>query len=193
MAIKLRLGRFENWVKLEMNGYPGKEVPDYRVIQGELVAENPARGLIPYYVPDQAMYQLLSRRYEKSPVGVIQNAVGRATGESSGYFLARFPQAVVLTLMKGQDYPLVPCLKVNRMAYVRILDAVRNTILDWSLTLEKDGILGDGMSFTPQEKEVARKNKSKLAPVINIINIDNMTDSSIQQMSPGSTQADISG
>ena len=120
---------------------------------------------------------------------MIQNALGSPTSKASGYFLARFSQDVILQLMKGQDYPpLVPCLRLNRMAYIRILDAVRNAILNWSLKLEKDGILGEGMSFTPQEREVARKNARELGPVINIINIDNMVGSSIQQMSPGANQ-----
>ena len=40
---------------------------------------------------------------------------------------------------------------------VRIVDAVRTIILNWSLKLEEDGILGDGLSFTSSEREAASK------------------------------------
>jgi hypothetical protein len=35
---------------------------------------------------------------------------------------------------------------------VSILDAVRNKVLDWSLSLQTAGIMGEGMSFRPEEK-----------------------------------------
>lgn len=38
---------------------------------------------------------------------------------------------------------------------VKILDAVRNAILEWSLKLEQDGIRGEGLTFTPEEKKTA--------------------------------------
>jgi len=178
-----------------MEGYSGQqEVPEYRVIQGELVAQNPITGLIPFFVADQEVLQLMTRRCERSPVGVIQNALDGDNAKSTGYFIARFPQNVVLPILKAQDYPpLVPFLKLNRMAYVRIIDSVRNAILDWSLKLEEDGILGEGMSFTSQEKELANQNESELAPIINIICVEKMIASSIQQMSPHSNQSGISG
>lgn len=36
-----------------------------------------------------------------------------------------------------------------------IIDSVRNILLEWSLKLEKDGILGDGITFSKEEKEKA--------------------------------------
>jgi hypothetical protein len=36
-----------------------------------------------------------------------------------------------------------------------MLDAVRTIILNWSLKLEEDGILGEGLVFTPKEKKAA--------------------------------------
>jgi len=37
-----------------------------------------------------------------------------------------------------------------------VFDAVRNRILDWTLKLEAEGILGEGMTFTQKEKEAAQ-------------------------------------
>ena len=39
---------------------------------------------------------------------------------------------------------------------VQLVDGVRNTILEWSLRLEADGIVGDGLSFNPEEKEIRK-------------------------------------
>jgi hypothetical protein len=40
-------------------------------------------------------------------------------------------------------------------ALAGILDAVRNKILDWALELESHGVLGEGMTFSAQERQAA--------------------------------------
>jgi hypothetical protein len=40
----------------------------------------------------------------------------------------------------------------NISQVVRILDAVRQRVLDWALKLEADGILGEGLTFSQKEK-----------------------------------------
>lgn len=37
----------------------------------------------------------------------------------------------------------------------RIMSTVRNKILDWALLLEENGILGENMTFTEREREIA--------------------------------------
>jgi len=51
-----------------------------------------------------------------------------------------------------------PRLIVQQADFVAILDAVRNTVLDWTLKLESDGVLGEGMTFSSQEKKTVMKN-----------------------------------
>jgi len=41
---------------------------------------------------------------------------------------------------------------LNVAGVVRIVDAVRNRILDWALALEQRGVLGDGLSFSPEDR-----------------------------------------
>ena len=48
-------------------------------------------------------------------------------------------------------------IRLNSTTIKTIVDKVRNLILDWSLELEKAGILGDQIIFTPHEKEEAKK------------------------------------
>lgn len=44
---------------------------------------------------------------------------------------------------------------VGRAQIRGIVDSVRTIVLEWSLKLEKDGILGDRLSFSREEKEKA--------------------------------------
>ena len=46
----------------------------------------------------------------------------------------------------------MPFLQIRKTAFARILDAVRNTILEWSLKMEADGIHGEGLTFTSGRK-----------------------------------------
>src|SRR3954454_15220968 len=56
---------------------------------------------------------------------------------------------------------------ISRSAFAGVMDAVRNSILDWSLKLEEAGVHGEGISFSKAETEKAR------AVTINIGNIGN--------------------
>ncbi|MDD5014138.1 MAG: hypothetical protein PHW73_03415 [Atribacterota bacterium] len=62
-------------------------------------------------------------------------------------------------LMEHFDPPSPPVLIIPRSSMSKILDAVRNIILRWSLKLEGEGILGEEMSFTEDEKGKAQYNQ----------------------------------
>ena len=63
-----------------------------------------------------------------------------------------FAPDILSRLMETQRYPLIPQVEIAKTCYLGILDAVRNAILAWSLKLEADGIVGEGLSFSPKEK-----------------------------------------
>jgi hypothetical protein len=54
---------------------------------------------------------------------------------------------------------------------------------------EQDGIIGEGMSFSRDEKEIAVSKASELKPPFNVINIQTMINSSIQQASDDADQS----
>ena len=73
---------------------------------------------------------------------------------------------------------------VERGTIVRALDAVRNVVLDWAVELEQQGILGEGLSFTMQEKADAA------APAMNVDNFfDTVHGSQFQQGNTNAKQA----
>jgi len=188
VAFKLNLRRFKTWTECEMNGYFGKKIPPYRMVHGRVVCHNPYNGWIPFICEGNPKLQLsLSTQCLTTSVGVLQDFLQR---DSAGRSIINYPPDLENLLMQNMDIPLRPALEVPRAAYVTILDMVRNTILNWSLRLEADGILGDGMTFTPQEKKAAAEKEAELQPVVtvyvtnNTVAVGTMDGSAVQQSSP---------
>ncbi len=45
---------------------------------------------------------------------------------------------------------------VSRASVADVIEKVKNTLLEWTLKLEKEGIIGENMSFNEKEKEQAK-------------------------------------
>lgn len=179
---KLEIAAIEEWLVHELNGYPrGSEIPDYREIQGQIKVWNPYHGWQPLNFADPKEAELLSKRKIMQPVGELDSLLEK--DEDSGLQVP-FSQDIVNNLMRGMDVPLQPALHVPKSEVVGILDAVRNSVLDWSLTLEKKGIIGEGMTFSKEEKRVASQVTYQVTT-----NIGTMQNSQLQQVSPGATQS----
>ena len=56
-------------------------------------------------------------------------------------------------------------IKLNGLDRANILHAVRNILLDWTLAMEKQGIMGENLTFSPEERE---RSASVAAQTINI-------------------------
>ena len=130
---------------------------------------------------------MVTRRRIVHGVASIEGLVSR--GRGTGLIL-QFSAEMQTALMRhcSDPCPPVPCAVVPRSQLHGILDAVRNAILTWSLELESDGIVGDGMSFLPKEKGIAAAQAASLRPIINLIAIEHMENSSIQQGTEQSCQ-----
>src|SRR5689334_6830287 len=71
VAMKLRLDKFKQWAALELNGYLGQDVPNYRRIGCSIRAWNPRRGWQPTFFADPDFARQLSVHEERAPVGAI--------------------------------------------------------------------------------------------------------------------------
>ncbi len=188
VAFKLNLRKFKTWAECEMNGYLGKKMPPYRRVQGRAVCHNPYHGWVPFYCPGDPKFQArLSITWINTPVGVLQEFLQR---NEDGHSIINYPPELENVLMQGMTHPLRPALEVPVSAYVGILDAARNTILTWSLKLEADGILGQGLTFSPQEKKTAAEKEAELRPLVAVYvsntnaAVGTMDKSALQQSSP---------
>ena len=113
------------------------------------------------------------------PIGELEDLI--RTG--NGALQVPFDPATLNQLMKRLNLPLPPTRILGRASIGGILDAVRNMVLEWTLKLEKDGIMGEGLTFTSEEKKTASHGQYTInynAPVGN---------SQVQQGSHGSTQS----
>jgi len=181
VATKLNLQEFREWVELELDGYRAVDVPPYRLTIGQVVIHNPSRGPMPMVFGDPKMAEVVSRHEQRAPVGPLEELAHKSTRSK---LIVDFPPELQnLLLQPFPHQPGIPQLEISRSSVVMILDAVRNAILKWSLKLENVGIVGEGMSFSSDEREKAKRREETLRPV-NFIQIGSMENSVIQQASP---------
>ena len=58
--------------------------------------------------------------------------------------------------MFDNPLPMHFAYQVSRASVADIIEKVKNTLLEWTLKLEKEGILGENMAFNEKEKEQAK-------------------------------------
>jgi len=68
-----------------------------------------------------------------------------------------FPATIAASLARAVDAVGEVTLKIPRASVAKVLQAVRTVILNWAMKLEADDILGEGLSFTQEEKEAASR------------------------------------
>lgn len=150
VAKKLKLKEFEEWLNQEQNGYK-KEIPEYRNITGEIKAWNPYHGWIPMILPAKVA-DIASRmpipNSISSLLDVYNSSEDRVTFSVNGAMTEFFNNSTDFMPTKYAFF-------VSKSELYRIMSTVRNKILDWALLLEENGIVGNEMTFTDVEKQIA--------------------------------------
>lgn len=193
VATKLKLAEMNSWIEHELHGYPADaRVPEYRHLHGDVRAHNPYNGyLMPIRCADPDLQDSLSAWICRQSIGSLYEA---AKGDS-GFLQVPFSEQhmVIIRTMLGADDRgwMIPFRKFDRSQVHAILDAVRNHILDWTLRLESEGILGEGLTFTPQEKDKAAAMTSiQIGSVENFQGvIGNVSESQLHIESPAAIDA----
>jgi len=160
IATKLRTEDFRNWVLQELNGYKRRdEAPPYRVVPTQMYQVNRWRGgLVPVVFGDSEMEDLICRVPMTQPISEIQ---ALASGTSTTFHISvAAAEAAMHWKLINDGEPMELVKQGSCISLTGIVDAVRNTVLEWSLRLEEQGILGEGMRFSPEEKAIAMSNPS---------------------------------
>lgn len=180
VARKLSLTDAQTWIDKELSGYKsGDSPPPYRLVTGQIKARNPYVGWIPVIFQDSREESCHSKCFVGQAIGELEDLVKNG----SDTFEFPFDSATERSLMEGLDAPFQPTRHLSRSAIVGVIDAVRNLVLNWCMDLERDGILGEGLTFNTKEKETA-------AHANYTINYHGpVTNSQIQQGSDHSTQS----
>ena len=154
IARKLKLSEFEEWIQCEQEGYEKKEVPEYRMIQGQLKALNLVRGWIPVVMESEMAEKAFTKTKLPNSVSELYDLYQNAKNS-----------ILVMNLAAEMNKYASKCcgfntqfrLEFGKNQVYSILSRVKNNILDWALTLEENGIVGKDYSFSDEEKKIAQE------------------------------------
>jgi len=155
VAAKLNLEEVQEWVEHELSGYPDDAtIPEYRELTGQVKFFNPYHGWRPVILQDDEMENLISRCPVYQSIASIEEVLERST--DTNYLISPFSGRKQSLLAEMLGFNTEFRAHISPAAIFSVLDNVRNRVLDWAISLEKAGILGDGLTFTPKEKEAAK-------------------------------------
>lgn len=175
VASRLAAPELVGWISSELNGYKDGEIPEYRLLRGQLKAMNPINGLIPLMMPSAESAEQLSVAQTRQSIPELAQLAQSQTG-----VLCYFSSDMEHRLMQGMQVRMRPVISLSTIQIHGIVEKVRSRVLEWALDLEAKGVLGSGMTFTPREKKVVQEQHYHFGDV---------TGSQIQISSNGSTQA----
>jgi len=188
VSVKLRASEIEEWLGREMNGYENaSDVPPYRQLHAELKCVNPIHGLIPLAVSDPKIQEIISASPMTHSIGELEALVQAADEGGKGNIIHYFSPQQEHQLMQNMPHPMRPVQVVAGTAILGILESVRNRIFDWSLELEARGVLGEGLTFSKEERERATQVNHSHHYTTNIGSISG--DSQLQQGTTNSAQS----
>lgn len=155
VAQKLALHPTEEWIQYELRGYPdGVDLPRHRILKGRVQCFNPYRGWQPVHFDDAKEAEDFSLFYCRQPIPELQATLSSGDGTPR----VPFTGDAHAYLGRRMSVELQLSLELPRASLQGVIEQTRNSVLDWSLALERQGVLGEGLSFTPQEVSAATSN-----------------------------------
>ena len=150
LATKSEQADFLKWIDLELNGYEkGSVFPEYRDVSGEAMALNPYRGWLPVLFKTSEIERNVSHCPTTQSVCEIEELLRNYTGK----YEIPFQASTAAQILSGSPYKTKVSLFLGSTELVKILSAVRDTLLDWALKMEKESPHGNDSELAP-EKEV---------------------------------------
>lgn len=155
VASKLGLNDITEWIEFELSGYPSRaNTPTYRRFSCRPQAFNPYVGWIPIDlegIPKEILYEFTTVYLQESISNVEKHVA------DSGRLEVQMPHTLSEMLYVGHDRDSRFKISWRFSAFTLsgVLTSVKDKILSWSLDLEKQGILGEGVNFSLREKEIA--------------------------------------
>jgi len=167
---KLRLSEFGDWIDLELEGYmdkPAESLPEYRKLHGIPKVFNPYQGWQAIMFQSSEALQNVSF----APVGMSISAIENSLRDTKAEGEFHFPCAPELQqrLMKSLNWgPSDIQIVLSTPQVQNIIDSVRNILLTWTIEMERQGVLGQGLVFNHEER---KKSVIATAQTVNNINI----------------------
>ena len=153
IATKLDLEDALIWIDRELNGYEQlttEDLPAYRRLTGDPKGWNSHQGWQPIQIENAETL----KHFSSAPVGMSLGAIeeGLRDRTSTGHFVFPYQPNLKTQLLKSIGIASDAHIVLSAGAIFNIVESVRNVVLNWSLELEKAGILGAGLLFSVEEK-----------------------------------------
>lgn len=155
IASKLRLTDTTDWLEQELNGYSGpwKDIPSYRIGTGMPKYFNPYHGWLDIVLSDPRTNTAVSTCHLPQSIAEIEHLSSKG---SNGFVILGFPAPIADFLHNSINIEFNCGLHLSTAVLIGVIEGVRNTVLDWTLNLEQQGIMGEGLSFSKTEIERAQ-------------------------------------
>jgi len=190
VARKLDIKEFQEWIELELNGYKKFPTPEYRLIRGQLRGWNMYHGWVPISTDNLDLEDFYESVCNCSIPQRISELIAFINTENED--LCVQPSYKVESLLVNTVGVRVK-IGISRAGVKGIVEAVRDIILRWSLQLEEDGITGEGMTFSREEKQIAHKSDYSNFIQINIEQTQMQNSSSESRTSTETFNNDLKG
>ena len=156
IATKLKLSEFDSWIQNELNGYATEEdAPEYRRVCGTLKAFNPYRGWIPAIIKNASLENMVCKPKMRDPISTLidlydKNKTNDIRLNFNGEWISKLNELFVFPIK--MQYVLFVGIHFIK----NIIEHVTDCLLQWTLKLKENEIVGLDLSFTTQEKEKAQ-------------------------------------
>jgi hypothetical protein len=190
VARKLGIEKFQKWIELELEGYDGSPLPKYRSTRGQLRAWNPYHGWHPIRTDSKDLQEVYAEVCDCSISQPISELIFLANSEGDElqmqlpFQAESFLVSTVRTSVK---------ISISKVSVQGIVEAVRDIILQWALQLEEDGVTGEGMTFSKEEKQIAARHDYNSFIQINIDQSQMQNSSSESQANSETFSNNLSG
>jgi hypothetical protein len=136
---------------------------------------NQFRGWLPIFFDDSI--ENLEIRYLHQPISELEKLIN----SSSNTLIIKYGSEVEKAIMYHFNLDVQPTLHVTKANAFGLIEAVRDTVLRWSLELEQNGILGEGMTFSEQEKKSAMQLNLEINNLVSANMNQNQSSSQVYQ------------
>ena len=85
--------------------------------------------------------------------------------------------------LQNEILPMRYALHISTASVMDIIEKVKNTILEWTLKLEEEGVLGEGMRFSGKEKQNAKALSQTVNNYYGATNVINAPSEGVQIVS----------
>lgn len=191
ISSKLNVKQFSDWCNNELNGYfsNNDDIPNYRLIRGSIYASAVGKATIPVVIsgPEWAKYTDIKLIHD--PIPKLESWIYSDDKTFINLRLEHGLEERLLRFFDDQDNQLIqkmgmqnnpfsdnlrsgyqPFLSISKTDISNILSTIRKAILDWSINLEKQGIIGEDYIFTAEEKQMTQNVHYTIGNVGNMAN-----------------------